>query len=226
MEVVKKGWEKAGLYPLNVHVIMSKCLLWKDIPYDESTRVIEGIENLIKKAQITGICLEEDICNVLKHAFGEEMVSVYYNRGKYANLNEKPINQQRALWLNKEWAVQRRVQIQHEKIAAEKEKAEKRFTKKISNAIHNSIQNDQDKQPVSKPYKVEDYNDYLFCFANSCTKQRTTVALGSDDGWRKCCVDKCEYWFCSSGNCLKQLLTHIKSCLYKKTYRELKPFSR
>jgi hypothetical protein len=169
--------------------------------------------------------LEEDIYDVMKYAFGEHDVLLYYEKGKYLNLNDKAINHQRALWLNKEWAVKRRIQIHQQKMEEEKEKADKKFSKKITTAVHNSIENDPDKQPVIKPYRVEDYSDHVFCCANSCTKRRTIVPVGVDDGWRKCCVSSCTYWLCNSGNCQKQIVTHIRSCLFKKTYCEQKPFS-
>ncbi len=97
------------------------------------------------------------------------------------------------------------------------------ITRQISKAVSKRL-DDPDKQPVGKPYKKEEHDGYVFCCADAYTKVRKVVAAGVDDGWRGCCIVNCKYWLCSSGNCQKQMKTHIKGCLEKKIYSELHPF--
>jgi hypothetical protein len=61
----------------------------------------------------------------MSDAFGETFVELYYNPEKITS-NSRPINQERALWLiNKEWAIQRRLELEMEKRKTGEEKQEK-----------------------------------------------------------------------------------------------------
>jgi hypothetical protein len=126
--------------------------------------------------------------------------------------------------LNKEWAIQRKVQLKLEKISLNQEKEEKRLEKQITKADNKAVNQDPDKQPMIIPYNKNQQIDYVFCGANACTKFRKEVPVGRDDGWRKCCVVTCSHWLCSSGNCSKQMKTHINKYLYAKTYKEQYPY--
>jgi hypothetical protein len=145
----------------------------------QSIAIINGVSTLIEKAQYTGICTEEDIRSVISDAFGETFVEHYYDPEKIT-LNSRPINQQRALWLNKEWAIQRMLELEMEKMLSVEEKQEKQITRQISKAVSKRL-DDPDKQPVTRPYKKEEHDGYVFCCANACTKVRQVVAAGVDE---------------------------------------------
>eukprot|EP01039_Chlorochromonas_danica_P001722 gene1722-1881_t len=74
VDIVQRGWELCGLIPLNVQVMLSKCLRWKDVTFNESVAIVQGINPLIDKAGQSGICcLEEDIRNLLVNSMDGEL---------------------------------------------------------------------------------------------------------------------------------------------------------
>eukprot|EP01039_Chlorochromonas_danica_P001721 gene1721-1880_t len=120
-------------------------------------------------------------------------------------LNKKPINQQRALWLNKDWAIKRRIQLEKERQEAEKTKAQKMLVKSVTRAIASPV-NDIAKQPLKIPHKRDRWTTYVFCRgSNMCRNVREEVPDGQDDGWLGCPVDNCDWWFCKKATCQKQV---------------------
>jgi len=116
---------------------------------------------LISKARNTGICKEEDIRDLFQESLGPEIGKLYYKEEK-RNLNTKPINQQRALWLNKEWAIERRIAIHLAKLEEERKKQEKLKAKKVEAAVTQAVE-DPDKQPILKAHKNADHDTFFFC---------------------------------------------------------------
>lgn len=165
-----------------------------------------AIPELAAEVQISrnGACSDAIIESVLGHIVSTDMVG----------MDNKVINQQRALWLTPDkarnimidislkWQEEKRVKKQKND-AKELAASEKRMAAELAVQV----------QDGSLQGRMETTNIRVGC-NNECGAIRMAVIPGTVipyDGWLGC--QKCPLWFCSKAMCKKRFKKHYAHCL-------------
>lgn len=97
--VMKTGWMLAGIYPYCMDTLLRACPVLHDLPTSIADQLYNAIKQGAIQAEITGAASDSEINALVGHrGFTTPIV----------DMNERCLNQQRALWLNKSAAIERR----------------------------------------------------------------------------------------------------------------------
>lgn len=197
VETIQSGWKCAGLFPLDLKQILTKCPVFslKKVTNEMEAKLMVGITDLIQEAKITGMVDDGKM---------EAILSDYYEQ-TCIDKSSKPINHWRALWCNKETVLQKRKEVL-EKREAERRKSEEKkqqaaLNKQAREMAHDSRQYTLSAQDLTSRSMVQ-------C-ATDPGKFRCVVE--SDDGWRGC--PYCDNFYClTTATCQKAFLAHRIKC--------------
>lgn len=121
---ISKGWEIAGLHPFNASQIMRRAASWKDVNPISARRIMDAIPKLAKAAAYKGELTEQ----AMQEAVGTGLDLAQWLYGQLGHevhrikpVDERVLNQRRALWLNHANITQERRDMEAAKIAAKAE---------------------------------------------------------------------------------------------------------
>jgi len=199
---VQNGWSIPGIWPYDRVKMLSTCQAFRDASQQEAEAIMAAIPILVDKAKVSGICEETDLQEHI-YSIGSSFKSPIDNMG------QRCINQQRALWLNKQGVLDRR------NADRERKEADAAVAKlKADAAITN-----KNRQKMIQEAKLANIDEALqgpppvgtWCSGN-CSKDKTKSTEPGDD-WKGCNgLATCGIWFCANKGCQTSLSKHRIRC--------------
>jgi hypothetical protein len=169
--------------------------------------IINAIPILVAKSKLSGICEEADL---------DEHIGSIDNgffKSPIDNMEQRCMIQQRALWLNKEGVINKRIIDNNKKIAAnnlaqqKKDNASKK--KEMKQKLEQAQQQDID-VAKSGPPPIG-----TWC-SGECKKLATSLDVPGTD-WMGCNgLAGCTNWYCSAKACITKLNRHRIICCARK----------
>lgn len=207
LKIIKSGWRSSGLMPLDHEAMLKKCAKWDKLHLHERDTILKAIPHIVREARLQGFVSDATMKELIPDI----------NLTDVTNMDGRPINQQRALWLNGEGVLEmRRLQEAHRKqqatSTAEKQRSKRiqKSTKALASAV----------QMIKCAFSKSD--GYIRCEGNRCKEIRRYVSKqGHDDGWRGCPIANCKRFFCGKASCQSQLRSHFDTCFFHKTQRDI-----
>lgn len=204
VSTIRDGWRRAGLVPLNIEVILTRCSAYQKLTADEKAKSKVAMTKLISIANDDGIITDMEMSAALS-----EIPRI---KTPVTNMDQRTFNQQRTLWFNKEAVMLKRKEVEQRRLADIAVK-EAKLAKEEASVIRLTKNH--------PPLKFLFHPSHLAqkCFTPGCTQRRKApVGPDHDDGWKACSVDGCNpnlYLFCHQKRCEKLCIGHIKDCLEK-----------
>ena len=239
MKIIKDGWAKTGLWPLNQERILQQCSSWSSMSGEHAKRVISALPGITANAKLNGMTSTTLMQDLLGDIGGcpaptEGPDAEQPGKKKKKLLEDKPLNYQRALWLNHEAVTKGRVEKEQAKIkedeekrraAEERLKARQQAQKQREEAKQQREEAKQQQREEAKQQREEakrkrdDDKHAAPPKATLVSKVRCSNAAcdvaweGSRDAanWLGC--DGCNKWFCTKRECLQLMRKHEKICL-------------
>jgi len=204
---VQNGWSIPGIWPYDRRKMLSTCQAFRDASQQEAEAIMAAIPILVDKAKVSGICEETDLQEHI-YSIGSSFKSPIDNMG------QRCINQQRALWLNKQGVLDRRNADRERKEAAAavaKLKADAAIANKIRKKMIQEAKLADVDEALQGPPPVG-----TWC-SGTCNKDKTTSTEPGDD-WTGCNgLDTCDLWFCANKGCQNFLTRHRIRCCARMT---------
>jgi hypothetical protein len=174
-------------------------VLLKNISKD----IYNKIPLLVAKSKISGICEEADL-----HEHIGSIDNGFY-KTPIENMADRTMNQQRALWLNKQGVLDKRAIDKARKDAAAAITKQKKDAASKNKETRIAIEQAQ-LQPLDNAL-VGPPPTGTYC-EGGCKKPKSSIESPCDD-WLGCNgLSNCGKWYCSNKTCQKKLDTHRIIC--------------
>ena len=180
---------RKGLSPLNRLVMFNKSPNFPKLTQEEAQLLVGAVDILVPDTTLTGIVSESKM---------DEILGVIAPTA-IRNMEQKVVNQQRALLLNGPGVLQLRAN----------HVAKKRQTvEKVSGAA-------EAEEEIGLPGPAPNGTN---CSNVTCKKSVGSKIPGGN--WRACSVGGCRKWFCSNKPCQSQLKKHVPICAKRATQKD------
>ncbi len=139
-------------------------------------------------------------------------------------INENLLNHARAVWLNSKGAIIKRkeeIERRRQKKIAEEEASQRQKRKQEHKQKDNQVQRVSNQEQfclMSFPYNT---TNRIGCCNHGCKNERVQPHGDHDDGWRKCPIDICHYFFCPKISCQAFGMKHRLEALLQQINRFL-----
>ena len=202
--VVQSGWDKSGIWPYNRIKLLSSCESFQKAYQDtQALPIINAIPILVAKSKVSGICEEADL---------DEHIGSIDNgffKTPIENMADRTMNQQRALWLNKQGVLDKRAIDKARKDAADALAKQKKDAASKNKADRLALEQAQ-LQPIDEartgPPPIGTYCE------GGCKKSQSSIESPCND-WFGCNgLANCGKWYCPLKGCKTKLDKHRIIC--------------
>jgi hypothetical protein len=213
-KTILQGWALSGVQPYSPIKIMEQCASWSKLQGDEQQKILDVIPQLASDAATSGIVRDEDIHRHLGHIISTEIT----------DMANRPLNQQRSLWLNGEIVQEMRMKADQEK-AAQKAAAEARAKKreddarrktnscKILRALESGAVKKRSYDEIDVPIPPQGILCHAWCqasYTGIVLPKKRKLMPADTEKWTGC--PWCHMICCGKANCQKTLTKHMQIC--------------
>ena len=208
--VMVSGWQRAGMYPYCLRTLLNHCVIFWGLEDDKAERLIEGVLSLVEDAKLPG--------NVSDHS----MATVLNPLGYYTpilDMDNRVLNQQRALWLNRSFAIEHRrkhLEKKNEAIIKASNLKEARANKALIKAASNLLVVEHPDIEHIRIFIPPAEFDHIDCQTLCCGNE---FKIGCVD-WKCCKTLNCSYTACNKKLCIRNLTKHALMCAARAIVRK------
>ena len=128
--IIKEGWKAAGLFPLDLGIIMGRCTTWRVMSASQGAAIMAAFPGLIELARQQGELSDQDLQNAVGESIDFDAWMLKHGLQSVRQNSVGPttvLNHRRAVWINHHSITTGRKKRAADKLVAEEEKKQKRL---------------------------------------------------------------------------------------------------